>query len=196
MQTWRFLDWRPPHSEFKGTKPSKGTCINQNTTFESLSVQFGPKLRPVSWPRKQKKKIGEIRKSQIRYISPPCGGAISQPICTKFDEFVDLADVITPAKFGSKIFIDFSRIGGKKHFPVRNETAHLSVARATAHDDCRDVFYLPWTARHKLGLVSVLQLIHDRSLHDGVWLLRSATLQEMCMLILHLYYRSELENSV
>jgi len=78
-----FLDRRPPHSEFEGTNPppQKGACINRNTTFEPLSVQFGPKLRPVGWPRKWKKnKKAGRRKSQNRYISPPCGrcgGAIS-----------------------------------------------------------------------------------------------------------------------
>jgi len=38
------LDRRPPHSEFEGTKSSNGTCINRNTMFEPLSVQFGPKV--------------------------------------------------------------------------------------------------------------------------------------------------------
>jgi len=47
----------------------------------------------------EKKKNGGRRKSQNRYISPPCGGVISQPICTKSGKFVDIADVITPAKF-------------------------------------------------------------------------------------------------
>jgi len=86
-------------------------------TFEPLSVQIRPTLRPVGWPRKLKKikKVGE--ESQNR-ISPPCGGAIWQPICTKAGEFVDLTDLITPAKFGSTIFIGFSRPrGGKTHFP-------------------------------------------------------------------------------
>jgi len=59
------LDRCPSHSEFEGTKLSKGTCMNQNTTFEPLSMQFGPKLRPVGWPRKQKKiLIGRRRKSR------------------------------------------------------------------------------------------------------------------------------------
>jgi len=104
-----FSDHRTPNSRFEGTKPPKGTSINRNTIFEPLSVQFGPKLRPVGWPRKRKKKIkkGGRRKSQNRYISPPRGGAISQPIFIKFGEFVDLTDVITPAKFGYKIFIGF-----------------------------------------------------------------------------------------
>jgi len=67
-------------------------------------------------------KKGGRRKSQNRYISPPCGGAISQPICTKYGEFVDvdLTDIITSAKFGYKIFIGFFRLrGGKLHFPYR-----------------------------------------------------------------------------
>jgi len=58
------------------------------------------------------------RKSQNRIISPLRGGAISQPIFTKFGEFLDLTDIITPAKFGYKIFIGFSRPrGGKSPFP-------------------------------------------------------------------------------
>jgi len=117
-----FSDRRPPHSKCEGTKPPKGTCINRNTTFEPLSVQFGPKLRPVGWPRKRKNKNkkGGRRKSQNRYISPPRGGAILQLIFTKFGEFLDLTDVITSAKFGYKIFIGFSRSrGGKSHFPYR-----------------------------------------------------------------------------
>jgi len=47
----------------------------------------------------------------------------------KFGEFVDLTDVITPAKFGSKIFIGFSRLRGRKtHFPFGNQTAYISQA--------------------------------------------------------------------
>jgi len=75
----------------------------------------------MGWPRKQKKEKSGRRTSQNRYISPPCGGAISQPIFTKFGEFVVLIDVITTAKFSYKIFIGFSRPrGGKEHFPFRN----------------------------------------------------------------------------
>jgi len=33
-----FLYLRPPHSEFEGTKPPKGTHINRNTSIELLSV--------------------------------------------------------------------------------------------------------------------------------------------------------------
>jgi len=40
--------------------------------------------------------------------------AILQQICTKFGEFVDLTEIITPAKFGSEIFIGFSRPRGGK----------------------------------------------------------------------------------
>jgi len=52
------LDRRPPHSEFEGTKLQTDTFINRNTTFEPLSVQFGPKL----WAGRgngKKKKAGE-----------------------------------------------------------------------------------------------------------------------------------------
>jgi len=75
------------------------------------------------------------RKSQNRYISPPCGGAHSQPICTKFGAFVDLTDVIKPVKFGSQQFICFSRLRGQKtHFPSRKQTAHITEICATALD--------------------------------------------------------------
>jgi len=78
----------------------------------------------VGWPRKRKKiKKGGRRKSQNRYIPSPRGGAISQPIFTKFGEFVDLTNVITPAKFGYKIFIGFSRLRGGKFriFPIESK---------------------------------------------------------------------------
>jgi len=52
------------------------------------------------------KKAGE-ESHKTEKNSTPRGGAISQPICTKFGEFVDLTDLITPVKFGSKIFIGF-----------------------------------------------------------------------------------------
>jgi len=104
VQIWLFFLIGDTRSKFEGTKPQNDTCINRNTSFEPLSMQIGPKLRPIGWPRKRKK--GGKSKSQNRYISPPRGGAILQPICTKFGEFVVLADLITPGKFGSKIYID------------------------------------------------------------------------------------------
>jgi len=88
----------------------------------------------VGWPRKRKK--GGRRKSQNRYISPLHGGAISLLIFTKFGKFVDLTDVITPAKFGYKIFIGFSRPkGGKSHFTyllILKRMAYITVPCATA----------------------------------------------------------------
>jgi len=129
-----FSDRRPPHSKFESTKPPKGTCINRNTTFEPLSVQFGPKWRPVGWPRKRKKnKKGGRRKSQNRYISTPRGGAVPQPIFTKIGELVDLSNIITSAKFGYKIFIGFFRPrGGKSHFSYRKQRAYITVPCASA----------------------------------------------------------------
>jgi len=60
------------------------------------------------------------------YISPPCGGAISQPIGTKFGEFVDLTEVVTLAKFGSRIFIGFSRLRAEKSiFLYRKPTVYI-----------------------------------------------------------------------
>jgi len=38
------------------------------------------------------------KKSQNCDISPTCGGTIFQPISTKIGGFVDLTEVVTPAK--------------------------------------------------------------------------------------------------
>jgi len=93
----------------------KGTCINRNTYVELLGLQIWPKLQPVGWQRKQKKRnLGGRRKLQNRHISLPRVGAILQPICTKFDDFVDLTKLITPAKCGSNKFLAFSRPSGGK----------------------------------------------------------------------------------
>jgi len=65
------LNRRPPHSEFEGTKPQKA----RNTTFEPLSVQFGPKFRPVGWPRKREKKAGEESHKTVIFhyhVDAPC----------------------------------------------------------------------------------------------------------------------------
>jgi len=71
---------------------------------------------------------GGRRKSQNRYISPR-GGAISQPIFTKFGKFVDLTNIITPAKFGYEIFIGFSRSrDGKSYFPYRKAKGRYNSA--------------------------------------------------------------------
>jgi len=76
---------------------------------------------------------GGRRKSQNRNISPPRGGAISQPILTKFDEFVDLTDFITPAMFGYKIYIGFSRPRVENRiFPIEKHMAYITVPCATA----------------------------------------------------------------
>ena len=69
-----FLAGDPQKSEFEVSKPRKGTCMKQNTSFELSSVRIGWKLRPVGEMRKRKNiKKGE-RKSQNRYISPLCTG--------------------------------------------------------------------------------------------------------------------------
>ena len=113
---WCFLGRRPPKSEFEGSKPPKGTCTKQNTSFELLRVRIGWKLRPVGEMRKRKKKGRTFFKSQKCDISPLCGGAPCEPISTKFGVFVGLANVITYARNGYKISIGFSRTtGGKTH---------------------------------------------------------------------------------
>jgi len=67
--------------------------------------------------------------SQNRYISPLPGGAISQPIFTKFGEFVDLTDVITPAKLVRNIYWFFQAERWKSAFPYWKQTAYNSAMR-------------------------------------------------------------------
>jgi len=82
---------------------------------------------------RKKEKNGDRRKSQKRYIKPPREGAISQAICTKFSELVDLTQVVMPTKFGNKIFIVFFQAERwKKDFPFKKPTAYKIVSRATA----------------------------------------------------------------
>jgi len=85
------------------------------------------------WAGRGNRKKGGRRKSQNRDISPPRGGAISEPICIKFGKFVDLTAIIMSAKFGYKISIGFSRPrGGKSPFHYRKQRAYITVPCATA----------------------------------------------------------------
>jgi len=134
---WRFLNRRPPYSEFEGTKSLKGMCINRNTSFEPLAYKLD---QNATCELAEDTEKSGWRKSQNRYISPPRGYAISKWISSKCGEFVDLTEVVTPDKFGSKILIGFSTPrGGKKHFPFRKPTAYITVPHATALacDKCR-----------------------------------------------------------
>jgi hypothetical protein len=110
---WAVLWSWDPQSKFKDSKQWKGTCIKWNTSSEPFGMRIGPKCRPVGWMRKRKKEKGRT-KSQHSDISPPRGGAIWQPTCTKFGAFVELTEIVTHAKFGW-----FSRpIGGENHFSL------------------------------------------------------------------------------
>jgi len=60
------------------------------------------------------------------YISPLRESAISQPICTKFGEFVDLTKVLTLAKFGG-----FSRAGVEKSIFLLKAYGPRKLPRAT-----------------------------------------------------------------
>jgi len=83
----------------------------------------------MGWLRKRKNKERNAGKeSQNRYISPPRGGALLLPICTKFNEFVDLSEVITLTKFGFEIVITLTRPGDrKKHFSFRKPSAYMTL---------------------------------------------------------------------
>jgi len=121
VKIWLFLDQRPAHIKFEGAKPLIGTFIDCNTTFDLLSVHIGPKLQPLGWTRKRKK-VGS-KKSQHSYISPPCGGAISQPICTNVGECLDLTDIFTAASFVRQYSLVFP---GRK---VQKSTSPLDSKR-------------------------------------------------------------------
>jgi hypothetical protein len=64
-------------------------------------------------------------KSQNRGISPPCSGATCAPISTEIDILVGLANVITYAKIGLKMFNGFPRATGEK---TRVLICHVSIA--------------------------------------------------------------------
>ena len=52
----------PPNSEFQGSKPRKGTCTKQDTSFELSNVRIGSELRPVGEMRKRKKGRTKVTK--------------------------------------------------------------------------------------------------------------------------------------
>jgi len=116
-----FSDRRPLHSKFEGTKPPKRHVYQLEHDLWVIKRAIRTEIATCGLTEEtEKNKKGGRRKSQNRYISPPRGGAILQPIFTKFGGFVDLTDVITPAKFGYNIFIVFFRPRGwKSHFPYR-----------------------------------------------------------------------------
>ena len=82
---WCFLGRRLPKSEFEGSKLTKGTCTNQNTSFELLNVWIGSELRPVGEMRKLKKKIYNRRenKSHKSAIFHHC---VEAPLLTNLDQ--------------------------------------------------------------------------------------------------------------
>jgi len=130
VQIWRFCGPETPRSKFEGNKLWKGTCINQYTFFKPLSVQIGPKLRPVGWPRKRKnrKKRWGKKVTKPLYFSTTWRRHF-QPICTKIGEFVDLTNVITPAIFRSKRFNGFFKPRcQKKHFHYKKQMAYITEA--------------------------------------------------------------------
>ena len=68
---WCFLGRRPPKSEFDGSKPTNGTCTNQNTSFELLKVWICSELRPVGEMSKRKN-INKENKSHKTVIFHHC----------------------------------------------------------------------------------------------------------------------------
>ena len=52
-----FFGPETPKSEFEVSKPRKGTCTKQSTSFELSSVRIGWKLRPVGEMKKRKKTL-------------------------------------------------------------------------------------------------------------------------------------------
>jgi len=68
--------------------------IKRSTSFERLSVRLGPEMQPVSW-RKQRENTKREQKSQIRDISPSCGGDFY-----KLSGFKGLAKVVTLIRYG------------------------------------------------------------------------------------------------
>ena len=57
-----FFGLKTPKNKFEGSKPPKGTCTNQNTSFELLNVWIGSELRPAGEMGKWKKKYIKVTK--------------------------------------------------------------------------------------------------------------------------------------
>jgi len=92
----------------------------------------------VGWPRKRKiEKMWE--KLRNRYIALPCGGAISQPICIKFSDFVDFTGVITTVKFGSNILWLFQAKRWKFAISLQKSNGLYNSATALACHENNDI---------------------------------------------------------
>jgi len=91
-------------------------------SFEPRSVQTWLKLWPVGLSKKPEKRKLSEKRSQNRYISPPCEGANSQPICTKFGEFVDLTDVINASLVPKYLlFLSGREVEKQRIFSLKSE---------------------------------------------------------------------------
>jgi len=112
--------WRPRTVNRKATNPEKAR-LSIETRLLSQWVCTSDQNCDMCAGRGNgiERKKDRSKKSQNRYISPLRGGAISQPISTKFVEFVNPAEVITPVKVCPKIFIVFPGRELKKTRPIK-----------------------------------------------------------------------------
>ena len=63
-----FFEPETPKREFEVSKPRKGTCTKQNTSFEQSSVRIGWKLRSVGEMRKWKKNIHKNGRTKVTKV--------------------------------------------------------------------------------------------------------------------------------
>ena len=97
-------------------------------------MRIGPDLRPVEGEMRKRKNIKKAeQKSQNRDTSPPCGGAICEPISIKFGVFAGLTDVVAHTKIVWIFLIVFpGRKVEKRMFPCGKPTAYNIAMRYRA----------------------------------------------------------------
>jgi len=147
-----------------------------------LSVHF-------IWGGGQKHALSPYHFCGGRYMYPrPTRSDAPEPICTIFGELVDLTDVVTPVKFGSKIFIGFpGRWVENRIFPLESKRP-IKQCHALPHALSLRYFndwthsvgtvvnrptislpFLAWTRKPLNGVTPVSSWINTERLHKIVY---------------------------
>ena len=91
-------------------------------------MKIDPTVRPGRVP--EKRRTGQDRtvqsnKSQRRYISPSLGEDPTQPIFAKICVMVAISDIITWAKFGTKIFRGYESRHSRGNYHAQPPGCHI-----------------------------------------------------------------------
>ena len=90
---------------------NKGTSLRQNTRFDVLLAQIGPRVWPVGVFKKQKKNEKTKKKRTSKTSMLGCAGeVVCEPISMKFGSLIDQYDVMMCAKFHRPRSLSFVNI--------------------------------------------------------------------------------------